>query len=247
MVTNNYESQTRPAPAGTKFINSVEIHMKNYLYIAFALAVISGCASTSAPSNFSGFNSQQYYEKLTEVPTPNDQALYRYIAPDFNPSDYHHFIVVPVTAYPKPKPTEQVSIEALENMQISLTLLVEETLAEILPLTQAPGPGVIRFEVVVTGVNISDKDLEPWEFIPTQLIAAGVSTAVGERDQSVKLFLESKVTDSASGEVLAATVSELSGEDLENVKSNLQAQNLGKSFTAASGLMSTTLKEIFSR
>ena len=113
--------------------------------------------------------------------------------------------------------------------------------------TQTPGPGVIRFELVVTGVNISDKDLDPWEFIPTQLLAAGVSTAVGARDQSVKLFLESKVTDSASGEVLAATVSELSGEDLENVKSNLEAQNLGKSFTAASGLMSTTLKEIFSR
>jgi hypothetical protein len=82
---------------------------------------------------------------------------------------------------------------------------------------------------------------------PARLSTPGVSTAVGERDQSVKLFLESKVTDSASGEVLAATVSELSGEDLENVKSNLEAQKLGKSFTAASGLMSTNLKEIFSK
>jgi hypothetical protein len=70
---------------------------------------------------------------------------------------------------------------------------------------------------------------------------------VEERDQSVKLYLESKVTDSAGGDVLAVTINEFSGEDLENVKSNLETRNLGESFEAASGLLATTLKELFSQ
>jgi hypothetical protein len=56
--------------------------------------------------------------------------------------------------------------------------------------------------------------------------AADVNKAAGGRDREVKLYLEGRVTDSVTDEVLMVGISELRGEDLENAKTKLEAKQL---------------------
>ena len=174
--------------------------MNRLFVVTNITAVITACASSSPPleKTNSGFLSQQYYDQLTKVKTPDDQIAYRYVSPSFNPSKHKQAIVDPVIAYPKPQPTEQVSMETLETLERELTKLLKDSLSEVLTLTSTPGPDVLHLELAITGINISDEPLEGYQYIPIFLIA---SEASGGDEQQVKLFLEGRVTDSITKEV----------------------------------------------
>ncbi|MCM2679594.1 DUF3313 domain-containing protein [Echinimonas agarilytica] len=215
--------------------------------VAAAAVVMAGCASTSspAPQKNSGFLTETYYDKLASVQAPEDQVVYRFIAPGFDKSAYHHAIITPVTVFPKPQPTEQISMEMMLTLQGKLTRLIEDAMASAIPITNTSAPGVLRVEMAITGISISNEDLAPYEYLPFALVAAGVNSAAGGRDQEVKLFLETKLTDSVSGDVLAVGVREISGEDLENVKEKLQAQHLNQGLEDAGKDMARAIKEMF--
>jgi hypothetical protein len=219
--------------------------MSRLFFVTVITAVITACASSS-PSpekTSSGFLTQRYYDQLTQVKTPSDQIVSRYVSPSFDPSRYKQAIVEPVIAYPKPQPTEQVSMETLETLELQLTMLLEDDLSEVLALTRTPGPDVLRLELAVTGINISDKPLKGYQYIPIALIAA---EARG-REQQVKLFLEGRVTDSVTGEVQAVSTRELTGEDLKNAKSKLEAKQLNQGIEAAGKDWLATFKSFFSK
>lgn len=61
---------------------------------------------------------------------PSDQIDFRYIAPGFKPANYHHVLVDPGAAFPKPEPTAQVSMDTLLNLQAKLTRLFEDIFCE---------------------------------------------------------------------------------------------------------------------
>ena len=132
------------------------------------------------------------------------------------------------------------------SLQAKLTTLLENGFSKVLPIARTPGEGVLRFQTAITGVNVSAKDLEPYEYIPFALIAAGVNTAAGGRDQEVKLFLEGRFVYSVTNEVHAVGIRRISVEDLENVKARLQADQLNEGLNTAANDMVKALKGVFS-
>ena len=218
--------------------------MKRLFVFGMMSALISACASQSPGTN-SGFLAQQHYDQLTQIETASEQILFRYVSPAFDPSKYKRVIVEPVIAYPKPRSTEQVSMSTIETLQVELTMLLEESVSEVLALTRSPGSGVLRLQLAVTGINISDRPIEGYEYIPIALIAVGTQKASGNRDQRVKLFLEGKVTDSTTDEVLAVSIRELTGEDLEDANSKLEAKQLNQGMEAAANDWAAAFKRIF--
>ena len=219
--------------------------MNRLFVVTVIAAVISACASSSPPleKTNSGFLAQQYYDQLTKVKTPGDQIVYRYVSPSFDPSKYKQAIVDPVIAYPKPQPTEQVSMETLESLERELTKLLKDSLSEVLTLTSTPGPDVLRLELAITGINISDAPLKGYQYIPIALVA----TEAGGREQQVKLYLEGRVTDSITKKVQAASTRELTGEDLKDAKSKLEAKQLNQGMEAAGKDWLATFKSLFDK
>lgn len=216
------------------------------LWVTLWVFVLSGCASQNTLENsFSGFLSQTHYDKLSRVESLSDQIVFRYIAPDFKPANYTHIIVDPVIAFPEPKATEQVSLEMLRDIQARLTRLLEDSMSQALKLSQSPGTGVLRLQVAITGVNISDKSLEVYEYIPIALLAAGATKAAGARDQQVRLFMEGRMVDSETGIVQAVGIREIKGDDLENVKEKLQAQQLNRGFKEAGEDIAAVIRKLF--
>ena len=219
--------------------------MNRLFVVTVITAMITACASSS-PSlekTNSGFLTQRYYDQLAQIKTTDDQIVYRYVSPSFDASKYKKAIVEPVIAYPEPQPTEQVSKETLETLERELTRLLGDSLSEVLALTGTPGPDVLRLELAITGINISDKPLEGYQYIPIALIA----TEASGRAQQVQLFLEGRVTDSVTKEVQAVSTRELTGEDLKNAKSKLEAKQLNQGMEAAAKDWLATFKSLFDK
>ncbi|RVU10364.1 DUF3313 family protein, partial [Methylobacterium oryzihabitans] len=65
-------------------------------------------------------------------------------------------------------------------------------------------------------VSAKTKGLRPYEVIPIALVAAGISTATGIRDQDTSVATEAAFIDGNSNEVVAQVVRKGAGQELEN-------------------------------
>ena len=128
-----------------------------------------------------------------------------------------------------------------------MTKLISDSFSKVLPLAKSSGKGVIRVETAISGVDVSTKSMQAYEYIPIALIASGVTAAAGGRDQEVNLYLESRITDSQTKKVLAVAVRQIRGEDLENAKTKLEAKQLNKGLEDAGKDFVAALKSVFSK
>jgi len=219
------------------------------ILLVAATLVLSGCMSGNTKPELatqnSGYLSQHYYGKLQRVDMPSEQLVYRYISPDFKAEDYQQVIVDPVTVYPRPKATKNMSEATLVTLRNKLTILMKNTVSKVLPLTETPDKGVIRLQTAITGVNISDKEMAAYEYIPIAFVVSSVKDAATGRAQSVKLYLETKAIDAYSNQVVAVSVRHITGEDLENAQAKLRAQQLNEGIKMAGKDMAGVLKDIF--
>lgn len=209
----------------------------NRTIVTLALALsLTGCVgNTTKPdqySNTSGFLDSAQYRMLKPVETDSGQQVHRYISPHADIARYSKAMVVPVRSYPSAMPTAQVSATTITALEKNLTRALEQGINPFLPVTTTPGKGVLKVESAITGINISDKELAAYEYIPIALLIAGTSKATGSRDQMVRLSLETRVTDSFTGELLMLGVREIAGDDLENADSILRANTLNSGLKA---------------
>jgi len=72
--------------------------------------------------------------------------------------------------------------------------------------TNQPGPDTLRIRVALTGVSASTKALKVYEYIPVALVAAGIATAIGERDLDAFVITEGELLKSDTGERLFMSV-----------------------------------------
>jgi len=83
---------------------------------------------------------------------------------------------------------------------------------------------VLTVRPAITGVSAKTKGLRPYEVIPIALVAAGISTATGIRDQDTSVETEAAFIDGQTNEVVAEVVRKGAGTDLENSSQVMQAK-----------------------
>ena len=140
----------------------------------------------------------------------------RWIDPKVNINQYSQVFVEPSQFYPKPQPTAVISQQTLQEITRYFNEALRREMGSVMPLAKGPGPGVIVVRPAITAVSTSNEGLKPYEVIPIALIAAGVNTAMGGRDQDVDVGVEAAFLDGASQKVLAQVVRKGAGQELEN-------------------------------
>jgi len=68
------------------------------------------------------------------------------------------------------------------------------------------GPGVLVLKIAITGVEKSKEDLKVYNFVPVAAVFRGAQAATGNVSTYVDTMFEAEMTDSLSGERLAAIV-----------------------------------------
>ncbi|WP_069942467.1 DUF3313 domain-containing protein [Pseudomonas putida] len=192
--------------------------------VCLASLLLHGCASKYVePDQYSGFLKD--YSKLKEDKSPSGAAVMRWIKPGIDVSHFSSVYVEPSQYYPKPQPTEKIPQQTLTGITQYYDQALKAQFSKALPLATSPGPGVLVVRPAITGVSAKTKGLRPYEVIPIALVAAGISTATGIRDQDTSVATEAAFIDGRSNEVVAEVVRKGAGTDLENSSQVMQAKD----------------------
>lgn len=188
---------------------------------AVAVMLVAGCASNSnmpTQTEYSGF--MPNYSDLTQATDPDGETFLRYINPKLNPANYSAIIVDPVVFYPKAEPTAQVSQATLDQIRGYGTTCLRQAIASRVRVVDAPGPGVVKLKVALTGVASTAAGLKPYQYVPQAFVISMAVNAVEGAPQQSKLLVEALGTDSVSGEILSKVIRTHTGERLARVASN---------------------------
>lgn len=71
---------------------------------------------------------------------------------------------------------------------------------------EAPGPGVIRLRMALTGAEVSRKKLKAYQYLPVTLAITAAMEVAGQRGKVAIITMEGEALDSLSGKRLAAIV-----------------------------------------
>lgn len=192
--------------------------------VCLASLVLSGCASKYVePEQYSGF--LKNYNVLKEDKSPSGAPVMRWIQPGVDVNRFTSVYVEPSQLYPQPQPTEKIPQSTLQGITSYYDQALQTQFAKALPLASGPGPGVLVVRPAITGVSASTKGLQPYEVIPIALVAAGVSTATGIRDQDTSIATEAAFLDGGSNEVVAEVVRKGAGTELDNSSQVMKASD----------------------
>ncbi|WP_079228537.1 DUF3313 domain-containing protein [Pseudomonas putida] len=192
--------------------------------LCLATLMLQGCASKYVESDqYSGFLKD--YSVLKEDKSPSGAPVMRWIKPGVDAKRYTSVYIEPSQLYPKPQPTDKVPQATLQGITQYYDQTLKNHFSQALPLATSPGPGVLVVRPAITAVSAKTKSLRPYEVIPIALIAAGISTATGIRDQDTSIATEAAFIDGDSNQVVAEVVRKGAGTELENSSQVMQAKD----------------------
>ncbi|MGH8388228.1 MAG: DUF3313 domain-containing protein [Pseudomonas sp.] len=185
--------------------------------LAAATLVLSACTSKKvSPDAYSGFLHD--YSLLTEHQSPSGQTVLSWVTPALKPERYTQVYIEPSQFYPNPLPTERIPQTTLSDTTWYYDAALKHELGKVMKVVTTPGPNTLIVRPAITRVAASTQSLRYYEWLPITLVAAGVSTATGIRDQDSEIATEVVFLDGGTGVVVAEVVRKGTGLTLENDK-----------------------------
>jgi len=195
------------------------------LFIPAAL-LIAACSNTSKfltePMPESGFLPN--YKLLQPVTNSSpDSRIWRYRDPAVDPNKYTSVILDSV--YLNQTATQQISSQTLalvkETLQNSMVEAVNNR--GNIKIVENPGPGVARVSIGITGAEMSNNSLQPWNFTPVGLATNAAAFVAGVNAKTPALIIESKITDSQSNQILGEGLITIQGESFRTGSGSVEA------------------------
>ncbi|MBT8542413.1 DUF3313 domain-containing protein [Polynucleobacter paneuropaeus] len=191
-----------------------------------AVLLIPACSNTSKyltevmPQ--SGFlPNYNLLERVSD--SPADSRVWRYRDSAVDPNKYKSVILDAV--YLNQTATQQVSAQTLAQVQDVLqNSMVEAVNARgNITIVTKPGPGVAKVSVGITGAEMTNNSLQPWNFTPIGLAANAAAYVAGVNAKTPALIIESKITDSQSGQILGEGLITIQGESFRTGSGSVEA------------------------
>jgi hypothetical protein len=185
------------------------------------------------------------YARIQEVEIHKGAKGKRWFAPHLNSENYQTALVDDVVLYPTPEPGPQVSAKTLEDISEYLSSQLQGKIGKVIPRADAAGAGVVEIQTALTGVDVASEGLHAYELVPVSAIFHGVQAARGKRKEDVQVFVEVKLLDSESGELVGAVVRRIEGEKLKGKKDQLVLADMLDSLNQVSDDAAGALSTIF--
>ncbi|WP_321836173.1 DUF3313 domain-containing protein [Pseudomonas kulmbachensis] len=200
------------------FRNCCPMRRSTSLPLLAALCVLlTACAGkTVQPEEYSGFLDD--YSQLTPKQLSSGQTVMSWVSPALESKHYSGVYIEPSQFYPQLLPTEREPQSTLNAVTHYYDAALKHELGKVMTIVAAPGPDTLIVRPAIISVTAKTQSLRFYELLPVTLLAAGVSTATGIRDQDSEISTEIAVVDAADQKVLAQVVRKGTGLTLENDK-----------------------------
>lgn len=179
------------------------------------LALILGACATGPEVEGSGF--LRDYSSLQESKDAQGKTIRAWVSPKLTPANYDAVLVEPLVFYPEPRPSEQVSAEALQQILAYSNDILKRSLSERFKVVDRAGPGVLRIRAAFTGVVAQGEGLKPYQYVPIAFVVTMAARAATGTPQRAFILVETEGTDSVTGELLGQRIRVGTGERLAKV------------------------------
>lgn len=201
------------------------MNVKKLSLLAVFSVLLSACATTDKvdiSTVNSGFLSN--YNNLTKAKVDDDSMVIRDVSDDFKQRKITSVILTPVKFHPEPKENPNVSNAMLDSVLAYSNTKFSEAISSTTSLDTQVTPGAIRLDIAITELNIVDKKLSAFQYIPVAFLITAASGKLN--DMIVKLTIEAEVFDAESGKSLGRVIKTGFGEVLDNSESQLTMEDI---------------------
>jgi Protein of unknown function (DUF3313) len=216
-------------------------HKSSYMKLASGLIsvglagwLLAGCSQTAAPQpNIiqraegetvappppSGFLGSDYSLLQPPAPGSGQQAMLAYINPNANFASYNKIMVAPVTYWADAN--SKVPADTQQNLCNYFYNALQQTLSKNFTVVNEPGPGVAKFAAALSDATAATPGLRSVSVIVPQarVLSMLTNAATGSYAFVGSATGEAKLTDSVSGQLLAAWADQrMGGASIKNVE-----------------------------
>jgi len=179
--------------------------MNNTIAVTVCLCLLSACTSFSeVKQEHLGFIRQDI--PLEKVETPDSLSTFRWISPKLSDGHYQAVNLKPVKVLNPQGEYLAHDSEIYEELSQYMHQALSEAIAPSLPLVSTQQDGVLDAQVAISALRVTDADLKPTEVLPFGAVMGITRSLTGLRNKDVELYLEVKLIDSISGELVGALI-----------------------------------------
>jgi len=173
--------------------------------VLLSLALIAGPViaqeNAAAKPQYSGFLGD--YSKLQPAKDREGIALFLDRSRDYK--GYTRLVFDPPEVVLTPNPDYKgIQPDALKRMTDAVQASFRRALEPAYQVVNAPGPGVLRVRIAITGVQMVKPPLNPTDFIPVKAVFNLGRSAAGSAPQVAEMTAEMEVLDESGVRVAAA-------------------------------------------
>jgi hypothetical protein len=176
-----------------------------------ASILLVACSSTPdrvEKSQFSGFlGTYGALEKYEDDLGPAWRWLSPKLTEGLATGRYNSIYVDRIGYYPAPISSETVSSKTLIEIAHYFTKNIRAAVGSEIRLLDKPADGAIRLQIAITGVSAGAGGLSKAKYNPVSMVFG---------DNAVRIYIETKVTDASTGQLLGLAVREGFGDVYAN-------------------------------
>ncbi|GAB3396435.1 DUF3313 domain-containing protein [Azotobacter armeniacus] len=191
--------------------------MRSWRLMAVALVLaVAACSNIpSAETRHSGFLGD--YSKLVKDPYWDNSEYWVKPGLNLRQSYDKRIVLEPARYYVDPDTQKLIAERGEETAKVLSHLnlaLRRELQAGGYQLVTSGDARSLRLRPAITGLIRNARDMKPTEYIPIGFLIGAGMQLTGVRDQQVRIFFETEISNGKTGEVIAQSVSAASGNEV---------------------------------
>ncbi len=152
---------------------------------------------------------------LQPINSPEGSKAFRYTSTKFDPSNYQAVMIDSVLIN-QAGVSDKVTADTMEKTRATLEDGIKQKIGKVIALTDKAGPGTLKVNVAISGADVAGEGFKPRNILPVSAVLKLASKAAGKDKKTAMLLIESKVSDSVSGELLKATMLTISSDSFRD-------------------------------
>ncbi|CAN4265593.1 Protein of unknown function DUF3313 [Methylophilaceae bacterium] len=152
---------------------------------------------------------------LQLVNSPEGTKAFRYTSTKFDPSNYQAVIIDSVLIN-QSGVNDKITADTMEKTRATLEDGIKQKIGKVIALTDKAGPGTLKVNISISGADVAGEGFKLRNILPVSAVLKLASKAAGKDKKTAMLLIESKVSDSVSGELLKATMLTISSDSFRD-------------------------------
>ncbi|MDW5502147.1 DUF3313 domain-containing protein [Pseudomonas lundensis] len=194
------------------------------IILPLALTLTACSSSVTEKEKYSTFLPK--YSDITKGTSASGKDVLYWKETNVDFSKYKYLVYQPMIYFPRPKPSEMVSQQALDNILRYTNQQFKQAMASHLILEDVPRENTLIFRGAITAIDTQKKGLQVYEILPLTLLVAATQSVTGHRTIESAVYMEGEFIDASTNQPVIKVVRKASGNNLNNEKSKLKVADV---------------------